>query len=155
MNIPKINFISGDYWPDYGGYENEKNITEATNVMLLYGGFIFSEGNWVIEVKQDPEHYYTGEEFALAIRSFTYGYDIYLPSQIVAWHRTHTATPKKHFNTNTEDVARRKHSHAMNRLKLLIEGGDLGEYGVGNVRTIDQYAELTGIDFKNKKLINV
>ena len=38
---------------------------------------------------------------------------------------------------------------------MLIEGeGDLGQYGVGNVRTIDQYAEFIGVDFKNKVLIN-
>jgi hypothetical protein len=37
---------------------------------------------------------------------------------------------------------------------MLIEGnGDLGIYGTGNVRTVDQYAKFAGVDFKTKTII--
>ena len=42
----------------------------------------------------------------------------------------------------------------MERLRMLIEGEDLGMYGLGDIRTIEQYGEFANIDFKNKKLIN-
>ena len=156
LNIPKIEKITNDYWPVYGGYGNEKSTEfKNINVILLYGGFIFTDGEWVLKIKQDPEHYYTGEEFALAIRSYTHGYDIYTSSQIVAWHRAHPQTPKKHFNTNSEEIVNYKHLNAIRRLKELIEGKDLGEYGVGNIRTIEQYENFAKINFKNKTLVEI
>ena len=45
----------------------------------------FTLGIWNEEVRQDPEHLYTGEELALSIRSFTHGYDLFNPSRNVAW----------------------------------------------------------------------
>lgn len=153
INIPKFTQITQDYWPIYGGYSNEQNTNfTPQNVIILYGGFVFTEGKWVVEVKQDPEHYYTGEEFALTLRSYTKGYDIFTPSQIVAWHRCHNSTPKKHYNNNPEEVAKQKHNYAINRLKMLIEGGDLGEYGTGNIRTIKDYENFAKVDFTNKSL---
>jgi hypothetical protein len=38
---------------------------------------------------------------------------------------------------------------------MLIEGGDLGKYGLGSKRTLEQYGEYAGIDFKNKRLTDV
>jgi hypothetical protein len=157
INIPKIQDITSEYWVVYGGYENEQHVQFNTkNVIILYGGFIFSEGQWIIDIEQDPEHYYTGEEFALTIRSYTHGYDIYTPSQIVAWHRAHTSASgiKKHFSNNPVEIAEAKHRRAIERLIMLVEGnGDLGRYGSGNIRTVDQYAEFAGIDFKTRTII--
>jgi hypothetical protein len=154
INVPKIEYITDDYWPVYNGYNNEQNTGfTPKSVIILYGGFIFTEGQWIIDIEQDPEHYYTGEEFALTIRSFTYGYDIYTPSQVVAWHRAHPQVNKKHFNNNIEEVVHRKHAHAIDRLIKLIKGEDLGKYGPGDKRTIAQYAEFAGIDFETKTVI--
>jgi hypothetical protein len=156
INIPKIERITTEYWPAYGGYGNEQHTNfKSVNAILLYGGFIFSEGKWIIEVEQDPEHYYTGEEFALAIRSYTHGYDIYTPSQIVAWHRAHPVAPKKHYNNNPEEISIGRHRHAMERLRMLVEKEDLGKYGFGTIRTIEQYGEFARIDFPNKTLMDV
>ena len=156
INIPKIERITTEYWPAYGGYGNEQHTNfKSVNAILLYGGFIFSEGKWIVEVEQDPEHYYTGEEFALAIRSYTHGYDIYTTSQIVAWHRAHPVAPKKHYNNNPEEISIGRHRHAMERLRMLVEKEDLGKYGFGTVRTIEQYGEFARIDFLNKTLMDV
>ena len=156
INIPKIERITTEYWPAYGGYGNEQHTNfKSVNAILLYGGFIFSEGKWIVEVEQDPEHYYTGEEFALAIRSYTHGYDIYTTSQIIAWHRAHPVAPKKHYNNNPEEISIGRHRHAMERLRMLVEKEDLGKYGFGTIRTIEQYGEFARIDFPNKTLIDV
>lgn len=153
MQIPIMKGFTEQYWPIYGGYENQQNTGfKNINVPLLYGGFIFSDGHWVREVEQDPLHYYTGEEFALAVRSYTKGYDIYLPKHIVSWHRVHPGPNKKHFNTFPEEFASRRHAVAMGRLKKLFEGEDLGKYGLGTERTLEQYEEFAGVDFKTKQL---
>jgi hypothetical protein len=80
---------------------------------------------------------------------------MYTPSQIVAWHRTHNSVPKKHYNTAPNEEANTRHRTAIGRLRMLIEGGDLGKYGLGNQRTLQQFADFAGIDFINKKLVNV
>jgi len=152
VDKPVLSFLPPSH---YSGYDNEQHTNfKCTNTIILYGGFVFSEGQWIIDIEQDPEHYYTGEEFALSIRSYTHGYDIYTTNQIVAWHRAHPVVPKKHYNNNPEEIANAKHRHAMERLRMLIEGEDLGMYGLGDIRTIEQYGEFANIDFKNKKLIN-
>jgi hypothetical protein len=43
----------------------------------------------------------------------------------------------------------------MERLRMLVEKEDVGKYGFGNVRTIEQYGEFARIDFKNKTLMDV
>lgn len=35
---------------------------------VLSGAFVFAPGSWITDVRQDPAHVYTGEEFALATR---------------------------------------------------------------------------------------
>jgi hypothetical protein len=153
IDVVKVRRVTPDLWVEYGGYENEVNTGfRNIKVPLLYGGFVFAEGNWVVEVEQDPEHYYTGEELALSIRSFTKGYDIYTPKQIITWHRSFSgniAQCFKHWNIHGNEAGSRKHSRAMQRLRSLIFGGDLGKYGNGNIRSLEDFMEYSGIDFIN------
>ena len=156
LNIPIISSISSQYWPVYGGYNNIQDTNfKPVNIKVLYGGFIFSLGEWVKEVEQDPLHYYTGEEFALAIRSYTHGYDMYTPSQVVAWHRAHPKAPDKHYNTNTEEVVHKHSRVAMERLKKLVFEEDLGIYGLGAERKLADYENFANIDIKNSKVLDV
>jgi hypothetical protein len=153
IHVPKFESITSEYWPIHNGYSNEiKTNGDNLSAKILYGGFVFGDGNWVKQIIQDPEHYYTGEEFALTIRSFTHGYDLFTPSKILAWHRCHFNPLKKHYTNNSQEIGDTKHRHAMERLRKLIEGEDLGIYSLGNVRTIEDYGNFAGIDFKNKTL---
>ena len=156
MDVVKIRRIVNELWVEYGGYQHEVNTGfKNIKVPLLYGGFVFTEGNWVVEVEQDPEHYYTGEELALSIRSFTKGYDIYTPKQITIWHRNFSgniAQCFKHWDIHGKIEGSKKHQHAVNRLRMLVFGGDLGKYGNGDVRTIEEFTEFSGIDFVNLKI---
>jgi glycosyltransferase involved in cell wall biosynthesis len=153
IHVPKFESITSEYWPMHNGYSNEiRTNGDNLSAKILYGGFVFGDGNWVKQIIQDPEHYYTGEEFALTIRSFTYGYDIFTPSKILAWHRCHYNPLKKHYTNNSQEIGDAKHRHAMERLRKLIEGEELGIYGLGNYRTVEDYGNFAGIDFKNKVL---
>ena len=151
--MPTFRRLTDQYWPIYGGYQDERSTNEVNqNVSLLYGGFIFSWGKWVQEIEQDPEHYYTGEEFALALRSYTSGYDIYLPTKILAWHRIHPETPAKHINTFKNH--HEKHTVAVNRLKMLVEqNGDLGKYNLGDKRSLQDYEKFANINFKDREVL--
>ncbi|MEO0367317.1 MAG: GlcNAc-transferase family protein [Pseudomonadota bacterium] len=122
---------------------------------LLSGAFVFTTGEWNHVVRQDPEHFYTGEEFALALRSYTHGYDLFDPNQIVCWHRLHPHANRKFWDDNESDVSVEKHYAALLRLKLLTDGDpdkELGDFGLGEVRTLADYTEHTGIDCKLKEI---
>ncbi len=150
LNIPKITEITEEYWPKFQGYTNihpTNNINK--NVPILYCGFVFAKGDWIQTIKNDPEHYYTGEEFALSIRSFTHGYDIYQPTKIISWHRSN---PNHTHHFKIVDDNDQRHSHAMTRLRKLIFNEDLGVYGLGDQRTLQDYENFAKIKIKEKRV---
>jgi len=152
LNFPKIKYISDEYWVDFQGYTNVKSTNNINNqIPLLYCGFIFTEDNWINEIPADPKHYYTGEEFALSIRSYTHGYNIFLPTQILAWHRSNGNHIHHH------DISKKSfkyHKTAVERLKKLINYEDLGKYGLGTDRQLSEYEQFAKINIKEKKCID-
>src|SRR5260370_22111564 len=64
---------------------------------VLSGAFVFTLGAGNDDVRQDPEHLFTGEEFALTLRSFTSGYDIWHPPTRVICHRNRHGRHVRHF----------------------------------------------------------
>jgi len=120
---------------------------------ILSGAFVFTTGEWNDVVRQDPKFLYVGEEFALTLRSFTHGYDLFDPEQIVCWHRLHPTQNRKFRNDNSEDTCLAKHNLAISRLSLLIDGdinGELGQFTLGKQRTLEDFARFSGIDCINK-----
>ena len=115
----------------------------------LCGAFVFTLGIWNEEVRQDPEHLYTGEELALSIRSFTHGYDLFNPSRNVAWHRHHPEGNRKFiFDADQREVSMRD-QRAYRRLRTLHRGDPdrvLLPYSVGTARTVAEYHRWAGMD---------
>ena len=150
LNIPTITEITQEYWPKFQGYTNEVS-TNGINreVSILYCGFIFGKGDWIVDIKNDPEHYYTGEEFMLSLRAYTKGYNIYQPKEAVSWHRNN---PNHQHHHGIFDDHNERHKHAMERLRMLIEGGDLGEYGLGTERQLSDYENFAGINLKQRRV---
>jgi hypothetical protein len=72
---------------------------------FISGGFVFTLGRWNAEVPQDPDHYYWGEELGLTVRSFTWGYDLWVPTEICVWHMLHRhAPPRRHWEKGEQTV---------------------------------------------------
>ncbi len=124
---------------------------------FISGSFVFTIGEWNQEVPQDPDHYYWGEEFNLTIRSYTHGYDFFLPSEIVAWHMCHQeSTPRRHWE-HGDHVVKKKNEVAFERLHRLLFSDDptahtaLGRYGLGRARSKRDYELYAGMDLRNKR----
>lgn len=116
---------------------------------ILSGMFVFTLGEWNIEVRQDPEHLYSGEEFALSVRSYTCGYDLFNPRHVVAWTRHHPQPNKKFISHHDETEVRRRHGVATKRLRTLLSGDPdriLLPYSVGAVRSVDEYSTWSDLD---------
>lgn len=124
---------------------------------FVSGCFVFTHGIWTDEVRQDPEHYYWGEEFALSLRSYTHGYDFFLPDSIVAWHMEHVNSPPRRHWENGSAVIAAKNATAFERLRLLAYDRNsegqvvLGRYGLGSRRSLDDYQRFAGIDLAGKR----
>lgn len=122
---------------------------EPRPTRVLSGAFVFTSGDWNLEVRQDPEHLYAGEEFALTIRSFTCGYDLWNPSHRIVWHRNHPAPNPKFIYDAPDAVLRHKHARACRRLRTLLAGDPdriLSPYSLGTVRTLEDYGTWSGLD---------
>ena len=137
-------------WFDFG----EANRQRPGRTRFVNGNFAFSRGQWNVEVPQDPDHYYWGEEFSITVRSFTWGYDLFLPSEVVAWHMLHRAAPPRRHWEKGEAVVQRRNALALERLRQLVysDGGHAMEpYGLGRVRTLRDYEIYSGFDLRNKR----
>lgn len=127
----------------------------ARPTRFISGGFVFTLGSWNVEVRQDPEHLYAGEEFALALRSFTSGYDLWNPPRRVIWHRNHPAPNPKYIHDDPDERSRRRHDRAMKRLRLLLRGDPervLEPYSLGTQRSLDDFAAFSGLDCARREI---
>jgi hypothetical protein len=122
---------------------------EPRRTRVLSGAFVFTLGAWNTEVRQDPEHLYTGEEFALTLRSFTSGYDLWHPPERVVWHRTDFAErPPRYFSDDPDGWSARRHERACRRLRVLLAGDPeriLDPFSLGTERTLEDYWEFAGL----------
>lgn len=122
---------------------------------LISGAFVFTVGAWNVEVRQDPEHLYSGEEFALTLRSFTSGYDLWNPPRRLIWHRTHPQANPKYLGDNPDGLRERRHERACRRLRVLLDGdpeGILDPFSLGAERTLDEYWDYAGIRWPGRTI---
>lgn len=124
----------------------------------ISAGFLFAAGNFVEEVPYDPYLYFHGEEQSLAVRAFTRGWDIFHPLAVPLYHLYKTeGTPYSTHHWHGEADAKRAFQaaylteRAKQRLNRLLMGDGLpGAYGLGTVRSMEQFRELSGIDYRTQ-----
>lgn len=125
------------------------------------GGFIFTLGNFTQEVPYDPFLYFHGEEQSLAIRAYTKGWDIFHHPIVPIYHlykRPNTEHTQHHWHSDWEKQRDYKWSElkAISNQRLVdmfYHQKEMGCYGLGTQRTLEEYAELSGINYKTKQII--
>ena len=123
-------------------------------------GFIFCAGSFVEEVPYDPYLYFHGEEQSLAVRAYTRGWDIFHPTWVPLYHLYKEANMphETHHWYGEVDAQRAFNSayltqRAKLRLNRLLCGDGLpGAYGLGQVRSLDEFIAFSGIDYKQKAI---
>ena len=123
---------------------------------FLSAGFLFAPGRFVEEVPYDPGLYFLGEETAMTVRAYTYGYDLFHPAEVVVWHDYLRLDAKKHWGDHTESNTVSRPWGELDidsRLKVqrLLRGEPVGAFGLGTVRTLAQYEDYAGLSFKHRK----
>ena len=116
--------------------------------------FCFTLGKFCKEVPHDPEYYFHGEEISIAVRAFTWGYDLFHPHKVVAWHEYTRKGRTKQWDDDKTWTSKNDHSHLRNRKLFEMDGQkrdiDFGPYGFGNVRTLEDYERYAGVCFKKR-----
>jgi hypothetical protein len=137
-----------------------QDMTEPPPSRFLSGHFCFARAEWAKEIKHDPDIYFSGEEINLTVRSFTSGYDMFHPHELVIWHST--MREERDGILKWDDDAKRgvdwwtKQEKARAKIRQLFRvednGYDLTGYDLGTVRSINDYEKYAGVDFKNKSV---
>ena len=134
----------------------ERKSEQHQKTPLVCCNFVFTHGQWIREVPEDPAMINAGHEAALSLRTYTHGYDIYLPDEIQVWHLDYDCYPggnrHKVWEAKTEKWQEENTSIMIQRMHVLFFGRGnpemLGRYKIGEVRTVGEWAREAGLELK-------
>lgn len=119
-------------------------------------GCLFTRSALIAEVPYDPWLYFHGEEQNLAVRAWTHGWDIHHVPDLPVYHLYHAGNGRPVHWSEGDDAARPTRWWELERASqarmraLLYDGAYLGAYGLGRARSLQQFAEHSGIDYPNR-----
>ena len=105
--------------------------------------FLFTAGKFCIEVPHDPNIYFFGRELNISIRAYTYGYNLFHPNSIVAWH-DYARDNKEKNNLQENELEECSIKYIIEFIKKLKTKKLIEEYGVGKIKDIFSYEKLIG-----------
>ncbi|KAG9415910.1 hypothetical protein AC1031_000296 [Aphanomyces cochlioides] len=118
------------------------------------GGFNFGSAKQALEVRNDPytPYLFHGEEYSKAARLFTHGYDMYAPSQDIAFHWFEKRNVIWEKNWSARYVIQQRSKRRIRRVLGLpttsddYDATDIHLFSLGTKRTFKQFQNFSGID---------
>jgi hypothetical protein len=148
--------------------QNHLNKQKLIRARTLSGHFYLVDGKFIEEVPYDPDIYFGGytEETSMSVRAYTNGYDFFSPYRQYIWHEyTRNGRPKHWEDHGTESsegfIKTKKTSgerdiYARNKTRQLFNTEqyniELGNHGLGKLRTLRDYEIFGGFDFKECRI---
>jgi len=134
-------------------------------------GFSFSRGHFKVQVPYDAFQpmVFQGEEIAIGIRGFTYGYDFYAPKDSVVFHEyAERSSRRKKIHMFWENSEKHK-GEAQKSLKRALavigmapdldpstwDHRQINKYGIGKARSLDQFYKLFLINPLKRKAVQL
>jgi hypothetical protein len=117
----------------------------------ILAGYLFAPGRFVEEIPYDERISFMGEELCMAIRSYTRGWKIYAPNEMLFWHFYKRTESPKIWN-QIEDTQRplkwiEMEMESRSIQKNILIGKEQGVFGIGDQDKYLEYQDLVGIDF--------
>jgi hypothetical protein len=136
---------------------NWRNLTRPRRARFLSAGFLFAQGGFVDEIGYDPELYFLGEEAAMTLRAFTSGYDLFHPQETIVWHDYGRPKAPKHWGDHVEESNAGRSWQELDlrsrdKVRKLLAGQPVESYGLGSVRSLEDYEAYAGLLFKLRKV---
>lgn len=131
------------------------------NVPYLASGMFFCESYFLDELPYDPNlpYLFVGEEILHSIRFYTFGWDIFTPTENVVFHEYTRATKPKVWTDNqySDEQAFNKVKKYLNLIDDSVGirediSVNMDKYGLGKDRSLQDYYNFAGIDMENKKV---
>lgn len=140
---------------------NSNNIPYMTPYVA--GGMLFCESYFLKELPFDPNlpFLFVGEEILHSIRFYTHGWDIFTPTENIVFHEYTRKDKPKIWTDNPYYSDVPAFDKVKYYLKLVDNDKDdvvnylqfnLDKYGLGKIRTLEDYYNFAGIDIVNKKV---
>jgi glycosyltransferase involved in cell wall biosynthesis len=133
---------------------NWKQLTEPVPARFYSAHYCFTLGEFSVEVQHNPEYYFHGEEISIAVRAYTWGYDLFHPHKTLIWHEYTRKGRTKQWDDDKTWSEKNNHSHLTNRKLFGMDGltqeGHDGPFGFGPVRTLRDYEKYAGLLFENR-----
>lgn len=133
-------------------FEFESKLKENPELsQTILGGFMFSDASIIKEVPYDPEISFFGEEVCFAMRAWTRGWDIYSPSKNIVYHfYSRGGYDKIWKDRNLRGISWKEIEEiSYKKQKRVLCGEEVGIFGAGDIRSIQEYEEFVGVNFKD------
>jgi glycosyltransferase involved in cell wall biosynthesis len=146
------------YWHEPSEMVSSKwaDVVDTTNgdeQFFLSAGCLFSEVSLFKQVPYDPELYFVGEEFSMAMRAYTRGIRLVTPTVKFMLTNYNRANSKRRFHWQDHEQWHQLNRRSYERVGEMMAGNQTGIYGIGSKFLFDQYQKLIGIDFASKRQI--
>ena len=124
---------------------------------FVSGHFLFTQGSFTQEVPYDPDLYFHGEEIMLAVRAYTWGYDLFHPPEALLWHEYSREYRRKHWDDHVDSASvelswDQRDGSSRKKVCRFLQEPYCGPFGCGPFRTAAQYSQYAGIDLKHQKV---
>ena len=141
-------------------YHMDKDAPEPIPARFYSAHFAFTTGEFCKEVMHDPEIYFHSEEITIAVRAFTHGYSLFHPNEVVVYHEYTRIGRTKHWDDHNNWYLVNQKAFERARKLLGVDGECspchrrklFAEYGLGDVRTLNDYEEYAGIRFSDRAI---
>mmetsp|Transcript_11284 Transcript_11284/g.33926 ORF Transcript_11284/g.33926 Transcript_11284/m.33926 type:complete len:431 (-) Transcript_11284:848-2140(-) len=135
----------------------------AVRTGFASGGFMFGPGQILRDVPHDPNMpmLFDGDEVLFSVRLFTAGWNVWAPSEQVVYHR-YVSYGERNINVFADRQNGQWLPHQVNSTKrvMYVLGmtdelppedyrAGLDTHGLGKVRSMDDWVQWSGIDFKD------
>ena len=157
-----VTTVENKFKNDYPGLFFVADVRVTKNNLMGYhvgGGFLFAPGSFVNKFPYDPQLYFMGEEQSMSLRIFTHGWNIYHIPALPLYHLYNTGKgdrilhwDEKHDSGRStkwyklEEVSRKRFQD------LCFQRKDLGIYGLGTERSLEDFAEYCGVDYLRQEI---
>lgn len=171
---PDRNTRPDQYWPTRISFDENKNqfmdtrIPTQTAVSMEVGcgytasisaGFIFCDGDFS-KITPNPKIAFWGEETLTAARVFTHGFNPVVPFRDVIWHLYVSGQPpektrRRHVWVDFPDLWAQLDSQSKIEYFRIMTQREIGEYALGSERSLDEYEQFAGLDFRTGEVTQI
>jgi hypothetical protein len=126
-------------------------------IASVSGGSIFTLGEFA-KIKPNPKIAFWGEEPLIAARAFTHGFDLVMPFAHAVLHLYHSQQQfekvrRHHAWQDYPEMWAKIDTESKEEYKKIFQNREIGEFALGTERTLDEYEEFAGVDFRNGKIV--